>query len=104
MSSPPGDWITKSVNVPPTSNPTRYAMRSGPAFGAREHQAIREPASGLVGDRVLERIAARVEPRPLEHQDRRARPDPEQRGDVPRSQHRVHHLLHDLNGNLERPL
>src|SRR3990170_8696924 len=97
-SSPEGDCSTKSVKVPPTSKPMRYATRrSAPAVGAREDDAVRVALAHLVRDRVLDGLAAGREIGALEEQERRARPDLEQLGDLPWCECGIHHLLHQLD-------
>src|SRR5262247_946831 len=97
VSSPAGDWSTKSVNVPPTSNPIRYDTKSAPPLRARQHDAIGIASARLVGDGVLDRLAVGRVVRALEHQQRRARTDLQQLGDLARREHRVGHLLEGLD-------
>src|SRR5688572_3768371 len=65
-SSPAGDWITRSVKVPPTSNPIRYGTGLTPAFGPGQDHAVRVAATRLVREHVLDRLAARREVGPIE--------------------------------------
>src|SRR5213592_1686304 len=68
VSSPAGDCSTKSVNVPPTSKPSRYGTRSAPSLRAREHDAVGIAPARLVGHGVLDGLAAGRIVRALEHQ------------------------------------
>src|SRR5207248_2623707 len=105
VSSPPGDCSTKSVNVPPTSKPTRYDTgASAPAFGPGEDHAIGVAAAGLVGQRVLDRLAVGREVRALEDQQGRSRTDLQQLGHRARRQRRVDGLLEHLDRRGEVPL
>src|SRR3970282_717799 len=104
VSSPDGDCSTKSVNVPPTSNPRGWAKGSAPAVGAGEDQPVGVSPAGLVGDRVLDRLAVRGGIGALEEEHCRARAHLEQLGDLPRRERRVHHLLHQLDLHAEHPL
>src|SRR6185436_11511521 len=104
VSSPEGACSTKSVNVPPTSNPTRYATRSVPALGAGEADAVGIASARLIRDRVLHRLAAGGEVGPLEEQQRRAGTQLEQLGHGARRQGGVDRLLHELDRHVELAL
>src|ERR671919_260842 len=97
VSSPVGACSTKSVNVPPTSNPTRYVTRSAPVLGPREADLVGIAPAGLVRQRILDRLAAGREVEALEQQQRRAGAELEQLGHRARRQGRVNGLLHELD-------
>src|SRR5512145_90727 len=103
-SSPDGACSTKSVKVPPTSKPRRYGTCSAPPLRAGEHDTEGVATTGLIGNRVLDRLAAHGEVGPLEQQQRRPGSHLEQLGHVARRQHGIGDLVENLDGHAQLAL
>src|SRR6266705_755382 len=104
VSSPDGACSTKSVKVPPTSNPTRNATRSAPVLVAGETDLVGIAPARLVRQRVLDGLAAGGEVGALEEQQRGAGAELEQLGHRARRQGGVDRLLQELDRHGQVPL
>src|SRR3989304_2243613 len=84
VSSPTPRALRSITTFEPSVVPCTAWAASPPAAGAREADPVRIALAHLVRDRVLDGLAAGREVRALEEQERRARADLEQLGDLPR--------------------